>query len=431
VPGHRLLRRLRPVDGDTLRRHPPLLRVLPLPPRPGRHRAVRLGTRRHRRRRGHPGPAVRGRPRPARAGPGRRRAGHRPPPAIGPRRRAGGRTRPYQADRAERAFHACEPENRLVVRSLEARWETALAALAEAKAALATQQASRPPLPSPQQLCDSVADLPALWASPSTSDKDRKRLLRTLLGDVTITPSTQDRTQLSVGLRWKSGATERRQVTRRTSAIRLHNTDPAAIALAHQLGPGMDNTSLAAALNTAGHTTGTGQPFDVDSAANLRHYHRIGYPDLLKDGELTPRQVAQRVGVSKGTVHYWIATGFLPARRGHAGRWCVPFPPDIEAACRDRAAGSGHQHTDVDPRPRDADEHAIADVAAKLGVKRDVVYTWVAHGHLPARRGPGGRVWISFTPNVEAACLQRIATSYKLPTDIKTQAQQRLERNAV
>src|SRR5260370_42524215 len=57
----------------------------------------------------------------------------------------------YDADPAERAFLACEPENRLVARTLEARWEARL------------------------------ADLPALWSAPATSDKDRKRLLRPLL----------------------------------------------------------------------------------------------------------------------------------------------------------------------------------------------------------------------------------------------------------
>lgn len=47
-----------------------------------------------------------------------------------------------------------------------------------------------------------MADLPVLWATETTSDKDRKRLLRTLVADVTITPSDVDSTQLTVGLRW-------------------------------------------------------------------------------------------------------------------------------------------------------------------------------------------------------------------------------------
>src|ERR1035437_9166473 len=93
----------------------------------------------------------------------------------------------YDADRAERALLACEPENRLVARTLEARWETRLTGLAGAEAALATQRSAQPELPSPDQLAATIADLPALWSAPATSDKDRKRLLRALLADVTIT----------------------------------------------------------------------------------------------------------------------------------------------------------------------------------------------------------------------------------------------------
>ena len=337
----------------------------------------------------------------------------------------------YDADRAERAFLACEPENRLVARSLEARWETRLTDLAEAQAALATQLSAQPELPSPGQLAATVADLPALWSAPTTSDKDRKRLLRTLLGDVTITPSASDPAQLTVGLRWKSGASQQICLTRRKNATQLRATDPAAIEIACRIGPSLDNNALAAALNNAGHRTGTGQPFDGVAAANLRNYHHIPYPGLLDDGELTPRQAAGRTGVSTGTIHYWINAGYLPARRGPAGRQAIPFPPDIEAACRDRA--SAHQHPDTDPTPPApaGGELSIAEVARRLGVKPDVVYAWAEWGHLPARRGPAGRLWIHLTPAVEQACLQRIASSYKLPEAIKTQAAQRLERKAV
>ena len=337
----------------------------------------------------------------------------------------------YDAERAERAFLACEPENRLVARSLEARWETRLADLAEAEAALATQRSARPELPSPDQLAATVADLPALWSAPATSDKDRKRLLRTLLGDVTLTPSAENPSRLTAGLRWKSGATQQLLVTRRKNAIQLRATDPAAIELARRIGPGCDNNALATALNDAGHRTGTGQPFDGVAAANLRNYHHIPYPGLLENGELTPRQVAGRTGVSTGTIHYWINAGYLPARRGPAGRWAIPFPPETEAACRDRAAGSAHQHRDTDPAPRREQELSIADAARRLGVKPDVIYAWAEWGHVPARRGDAGRLWIDFTPAIERACLERIASSYKLPADIKTQAAQRLERNAV
>jgi excisionase family DNA binding protein len=132
-----------------------------------------------------------------------------------------------------------------------------------------------------------------------------------------------------------------------------------------------------------------------------------------------------------GTVHYWIRSGDLAARRGPAGRWCIPFPPDVEQACRDRAASSAHQHRDTDPGARRDGELSIAEAAARLGVKPDVVYNWAQQGHLPARRGDAGRLWITFTPATEHACLHRIASSYKLPPEIKAQAAQRLERTTV
>jgi excisionase family DNA binding protein len=135
--------------------------------------------------------------------------------------------------------------------------------------------------------------------------------------------------------------------------------------------------------------------------------------------------------VSTGTIHYWINVGYLTARRGPAGRWCIPFPPEVQAACRERAAGSAHQHRDSSPAPRREQELSIADAARRLGVKPDVIYNWAQRGHIPARRGAAGRLWIDFTPAVQRACLQRIASSYKLPEAINTQAAQRMERKAV
>ena len=113
----------------------------------------------------------------------------------------------YEADRAERSFHQVEPENRLVARTLEARWETRLAALAEAEQALEAARDALPPLPSRAELEKLAADLPALWHAPTTSSKDRKRLLRTLIADVTLLPEP-DPGKARIGIRWHTGATD-------------------------------------------------------------------------------------------------------------------------------------------------------------------------------------------------------------------------------
>lgn len=324
----------------------------------------------------------------------------------------------YSAERAERAHAACEPENRLVARSLEARWEVRLVDLAAAEGALACAAAAQPALPPPDELAAAVADLPGLWSAPTTSERDRKRVLRTLLGDVTLRPGADAR-QLRVGLRWHSGATEELVVDRLAPVTEARRTTPEAVALAREIGPRLTNAELAEALNAAGQLTGTGRRFDTTAACNLRYAYRIGSPDLLADGELTARVVGDRLGVTTGTVHAWLTAGHLAGRRSPTGRWCIPFDADVEAATRARVAESRQLHRGGQNVPREPGEVSVDELAARLGVKPDVVYYWTHRGYLPTRRGAGHRVWISLTPQLETACRARIATSYKLPDDVK------------
>jgi len=167
----------------------------------------------------------------------------------------------YEADRAERAFHLCEPENRLVARSLEQRWEAKLGALAEAEAAVAASQAEMAPLPGRDELEVLAVDLPRLWNAPTTSDKDRKRLLRTLIADVTLTSQwTPVRNQVHIGIRWRSGATEGIVATRPAPFHSLTSVE--AVEFIKRL-VGHTDHEIAAELNVAGLRTGSGQPFDV------------------------------------------------------------------------------------------------------------------------------------------------------------------------
>ena len=142
----------------------------------------------------------------------------------------------YDADRAERAFHAVEPDNRLVARSLETRWEARLAALADAEQALAATTDTLPPLPSRADLEALAADLPGLWHAPTTSHKDRKRLLRTLIADVTLLPET-DPGMVHIGIRWHTGAHERLRVPRVTHPGTAKRSPSPAVDIVRELGP--------------------------------------------------------------------------------------------------------------------------------------------------------------------------------------------------
>ena len=180
----------------------------------------------------------------------------------------------YEADRAERSFCQVEPENRLVARTLEARWETKLAALAEAEQSLETARDTRPPLPSQADLEKLASDLPALWHAPTTSAKDRKRLLRTLIADVTMLPEP-DRSKVRIGIRWHTGAVDKHILARPLPPGPAKRSPTPAVQLIARLGPVTDTRKLAEQLNAAGLTTGHGRPFDDAAVQWIRHAYKI------------------------------------------------------------------------------------------------------------------------------------------------------------
>jgi excisionase family DNA binding protein len=307
-----------------------------------------------------------------------------------------------------------------VARSLEARWETRLAALADAEKALSADAAAAPILPGRAELEILTGDVSALWHASSTLARDRKRLLRTLIADVTLLPEL-DMAKARIGIRWHTGATDELTIARHRSIVESRRTDPAAVDVVRLLGPTHTNIDLANQLNSEGYLTGAGRPFDVSAVANLRSYHHIAPIGVLAQGEITVVDAAQRVGVSTTTIYGWIHVGALAARRGPGGRICIPFDAEVEHACQRRAATSVHIVRHGTTNRADEHEWTVKQVAAALDISTNVVYYWLETGQLEARKGPGCRWLISYNPDVEDICRTRIATSGHLG---------RLDRNA-
>jgi len=96
----------------------------------------------------------------------------------------------YEADRAQRKYDACEPENRLVARTLERALEAAFVDLERERGKLAQLDRARPMALTDHEreaLTQLARELPRLWAAETTADRDRKQLLRTLIGEVIVT----------------------------------------------------------------------------------------------------------------------------------------------------------------------------------------------------------------------------------------------------
>ena len=259
----------------------------------------------------------------------------------------------YEAIRAERAFHACEPDNRLVARSLEDRWEEKLTELKDAEAEL-SEHVVPSSEPSREQIETLARDLPALWAANTTSQRDRKRLLRSLISDVTLT-SDPHGPGMRVGIRWQSGAAEEHTIIRPQHGAEARRTPPEALELIRRLGPHRSNSELASELNAAGLRTGTGKPFSESAIRLLRCRYRIGAASSLHDGELTVNQAAERLDVAPSVIYRWIKTGKLAAWRGYHNHLCIPFPPQVERQCRERIRSSRHlEHKAENPSQGEA-----------------------------------------------------------------------------
>jgi hypothetical protein len=120
----------------------------------------------------------------------------------------------FEADRARRQFDACEPEHRLVARTLERRLEDALGAVEREQRALAVLDRARPaPLSDAERasLGQIARNLPRLWNAKTTTQRDRKELLRALISEVVV---TIDRTEHRAGVEvfWQGGARTKLQL---------------------------------------------------------------------------------------------------------------------------------------------------------------------------------------------------------------------------
>lgn len=242
----------------------------------------------------------------------------------------------YEAVRAERAFHHCDPENRLVGRSLEQRWEAKLAAVVEAEAGLAAALHTIAPLPPRENLEALARNLPQLWDAPSTSPRDRKRMLRTLVADVTLRSEPAGQA-IHIGIHWRSGAADVIVVHRRPP----RRTPADAVALVKRMAES-SNEEIVPALIAAGFRSGTGRPFDVEKVRWIRRVHHIRPPRLVASDEATACEIARRLGISSNAIYYWIHHGHLKAYRGPRGRWHVPLSTAIEEGLRKRVASSIH-----------------------------------------------------------------------------------------
>jgi DNA invertase Pin-like site-specific DNA recombinase len=288
----------------------------------------------------------------------------------------------YEAERAERRYRSVEPENRLVARTLETEWEQRLDELAHAEAEL-TRRHSRHPGRLTEERRQRIhalsSDLTQAWRAPTTTDRDRKELLRTLLEEVNISLDREDH-QARLLLRWRGGSISRLEVALRVCRPAPIRTDEDTLALVRRLAQHYPDGTIAGVLNRQGRRTARGLRFTANRVGNLRRHWEIarfqpsGSPP---EGQpVTIQKAAEILAVAPSTVHRWLADGFIAGEQITPGApWKIRVTEELRRSF-------------VEEAPPGYVPMRVA--TQRLGVSRQTVLQRVKRGELAAvhvRRG--------------------------------------------
>ena len=227
----------------------------------------------------------------------------------------------YEAALAERRYQEVDPSQRLVAGTLERRWNDALLQLEDLKKQAAEFQRQEARVATPEQKAKVLAlarDLPRLWHAPTTQAKDRKRMLRLLIKDITVEKPPNPK-QLLVHIRWQGGACSDICVQLPPNIADRVRYPAAVVDRVRDLAQSLPDGEIADRLNREGQVSALGKPFTGSMIQWIRYRYQIPRARLVRPEELTVQQVAERFRVSPNVVYYWIDRGVIQARRLNAG----------------------------------------------------------------------------------------------------------------
>lgn len=223
----------------------------------------------------------------------------------------------YAAEAARRRYLAVDPNNRLVADALEADWNHKLRELTNSQDDY--ERASQDAITTldkgqQERIRALTADLPALWHDPATPPRERKRLIRLLVTDVTLIRSNE---HITAHVRLPGGQQHTLTVPRPRTAWEQHTTPAATIALIDELLADHTYDEAATILSERSILGGWGKPFTVPSLTALCRAHNI--PSLRErltaTGMLTLAEVASDLGAAPATVKKWQRLGLITGRR--------------------------------------------------------------------------------------------------------------------
>jgi hypothetical protein len=238
----------------------------------------------------------------------------------------------YEAELAQRRYEKVDPANRLVAATLENQWNEALTELDRLRKEYEQQQRVEAVNDKEQEAIRRLAhDLPALWKTPTTQARDRKRILRMLIKDITV-EKQNDSKQTVLHVRWQGGACEDIVIEPNRSSGSALSYPKELVAMVREMADSMHDPEIAAELNRQEIRSATGKPFTSEMIRWIRHQYHVPQASMKCPNELTVREMREKFGVSIHVVYYWIEHGIVSARRRTAGSaWLIDLNATKEA----------------------------------------------------------------------------------------------------
>ena len=225
----------------------------------------------------------------------------------------------YEAERRERQFNGTEPENRLVMREIEAHWNQALAKVELLQQELQKEKQNQKPLDDSelQRLYTLADDLPQLWNLSSTDERTKKRIIRTLIEGI-IAEAEDNGEWNCFTIHWAGGVHSEIRLKRNKKGENGRKTSAEVIDLVKELAAITDDKNIARILNRCILKTATDQHWNQSRVKWLRKANQI--PAFAKESaensdNINLRQAAGILQISPPTVLRLIKYGLIKARQ--------------------------------------------------------------------------------------------------------------------
>jgi DNA invertase Pin-like site-specific DNA recombinase len=261
----------------------------------------------------------------------------------------------HAAEQARRRYLAVDPDNRLVAANLEADWNEALRVLNQAQQDYERQTANAAPLSDHDKarIAALATDFPALWSDPRTPQRERKRMVRLLIDDVTL---TRNNGHIDAGVRFKAGQTTSLRVPVGLPAHDARRTPADVIAQIDRLLDDHTDAGVADELNRTGVVSGTGQNFNPNMVRHIRLDHALASrQQRLRDrGLVALTGIAQRLGVHPQTVKRWHHDSLLIGEPFNDKGQClyqIPAKPPFKRTGRPPGSNNRPNETDIANNP--------------------------------------------------------------------------------